>query len=291
LRHYSKPTLIVAGTLIALFCQRDALSQRPYDRDGDLDLDQIINSDNPTRARLDAMDASRRTTARLDAARMQLASDPERDRQIEATYEMLDIGVEILLGGTPQVAIDGYFDPLLLSFEETIAAQALPTYVARSDREGMYYILTAAGRDENVQAIGSYGPDAYYWKAMALNAIGNFDDAFSALDTALRYSPANSWLLSQQANWFQADGRLLDALAGFERAAELARLFSPAWAAETELSYALRGRAYILVELGRFEEAVLDYEECLEIDDKDRDAAVQLAYVRNVLERRRRREN
>jgi tetratricopeptide (TPR) repeat protein len=286
----AKSLVIAAGALTALCCQSRALAQSPFDRLGDIDYGAILNSAYPEQALRDAMNASRRESAASRLARRQLSLAPTaRDQQIEATYQLLDQGIEALFAGGPQRAIDVYFDPLLAVFEETIAVQPLPTFVARSDREGMYYILTGASRDEHVQAIGSYGPDAYYWKAIALRAMGDTDGADKLLATALEYSPANSWFHSQRASWAQAAGSTLEALAGYEEAARLARLFSPEFAREAELGFALRGRAFILVDLGRFDDAARQYEECLEIDADDREAAVQLAYVRKVIERRRRR--
>lgn len=289
----AKLTVLAAGALTCHCFQSTGLAQLPYPRDGGLDVEAIMNSADPERALRDALDANRAASTLAMLARMQASSassaNSARDQQIAATYELLDQGIETLIAGEPQRAIDVYFDPLLSVFEETIAAESLPTYVARNDREGMYYILTAAGRDEHVQAIGSYGTDAYHWKAVALRAMGNTAGADQLLARALELSPANSWLHSQRASWTQAAGDLPAALTGFERAAELARRFSPDFARDAELGLALRGRAYILVDLGRFDEAARLYEECLEIDEDDREAAVQLAYVRHVIERRGRR--
>ena len=214
------------------------------------------------------------------------SSAPGRTEQIQATYEFLDQGVERLSAGYPQLAIDQYFDPLLDAFEDMLAEQPLATYVARSDKEGMYYILTAASRDQNVQAIGSYGADVYYWKALALTLLDEREGAEASLARALELSPAHSWFLSQKAQWQKNDRHWLEALATFELAANYARLLTPADERSVELGFALRGRAYVLVELGRLEEAATQYKECLELNSDDTEAQTELAYVQELLKRR-----
>lgn len=220
----------------------------------------------------------------LAAARSSAGS--ARSDQVQATYDFLGEGIGVLESGNARRAIEDYFDPLLLVFEAMLAEQTMPTYVARSNKEGMYYILTAAGEGRNVQAIGSYGADVYYWKSEALRMLGDREGADMALERALELSPGHAWFVSESANRALADGELSAAIALFEESAELARLLSPPQNQTSELGAALRGRAYVLVESGRLEEALSQYRECLEIDPEDRSAAIEIAYLRQLIARR-----
>jgi Flp pilus assembly protein TadD len=49
-----------------------------------------------------------------------------------------------------------------------------------------------------------------------------------------------------------------------------------------ELGRARRGLGYVLVELGKLDEAEKKYQQCLVDDPKDRKAAAELEYVRGL---------
>lgn len=212
--------------------------------------------------------------------------DPERVAQLQITYEFLGDGISVLADGNAQRAVDEYFDPLLEVFEAMVEGESLPVYVARSDKEGMYYVLTEAAQDRHVQAIGSYGAEVYYWKTLALIRLNDRSAADAALARALELSPANPLFLAARAGMHLQDREYEHAVAVYDEALEFARWLSPPSEQPLEARMILLERAGALVEMGRLQEAVADYESCLEMDKDDFEARVELAYVQELIARR-----
>ena len=125
-------------------------------------------------------------------------------------------------------------------------------------------------------------PEALYYRAYALLELGNLSAAQRDLEQAISLSPANPNYLSELGYIHQLERDWKSALQTYELAEEYARTYSPEEVRTAELSRALRGLGYVLVELGRLDEAAERYEECLDLDGSDQVAAEELKYVRQL---------
>lgn len=160
-------------------------------------------------------------------------------------------------------------------------------YVARTPQETLaYMVIAATGKDKDQgkrSATALYAPwaDAYYMKAYALVELGQPEDAKAALEHAIHLSPYNSQYLSELGNIYQGEKNWPKTLDLFTRA-EGGAAFSPPDQKMADSTRAKRGLGYVLVELGRFDEAEKKYTECLAMDPGDDKSKQELAYVRAV---------
>jgi len=116
-------------------------------------------------------------------------------------------------------------------------------------------------------------------KAYALVEMGKRVEAMSALKQAIALSPWNSQYLSELGYLYAANKDWNKALETYQAAEEHAAL-SPDDTKTEELGKARRGVGYVLVELGKLDEAEKKYEQCLKENPKDSKAAAELEYVR-----------
>jgi tetratricopeptide (TPR) repeat protein len=155
-------------------------------------------------------------------------------------------------------------------------------YCSSTSTETLGYLLKAAAVDKHdAIALSATWSNAYYLKGYALQELGRLAEARSALQLALALSPWNSQYLSELGSVYQREKNWPKAKATFEQAEDQARI-SPADVKAEELARARRGLGYVLVEMGRLDEAEKKYQQCLAADPKDTKAAQELEYVRGL---------
>jgi Flp pilus assembly protein TadD len=173
-------------------------------------------------------------------------------------------------------------DPLIASYEAKYINGGKRVYEARTSQESLLYMLMAAkDKQSAVVAKGVWG-EANYAKGYTLIEMDRLDDAKPALERAIAISPRNSKYLGELGHIYQSKGNWPDALATFALAEEGASAFSPPQNRVREWTRALRGSGYVLVELGRLDEAEAKYRKCLELDPADQKAVGELRYIQDL---------
>ena len=181
-------------------------------------------------------------------------------------------------------------DKVIAAFKNHYANSKHRIYCARSSAETLGY-LVKAGADMNegkfdkgkkdAIALSSTWSSAYFVKAYALQELNRIAEAKAVLKLALELSPWNSLYLSELGSIYKLEKNWPEAKKTFEAAEEFASL-SPDDLKAAELGLARRGLGYVLVELGKLDEAEKKYLECLKDDPNDKKAAAELEYVRDL---------
>ena len=187
----------------------------------------------------------------------------------------------------PAEAIENYFDKVIASYEAMYPAGVKATYCARSAPESLLYLMQSAADMQTSVVIGPAWCDAYYLRAYGLIELGRNAQARESLEKAIAMSPKNPHYLSELASLYGREKNWKEAITRYETAYQLAREFSPPESKGIEIGEALRGKGYVLVELGRLEEAEATYKQCLEINSTDKVAIGELRYVQSRLQQQK----
>ena len=179
-------------------------------------------------------------------------------------------------------------DKVIGHYESKYPAADKRWFVARGPNESLAYMITVAAdsdkgldKRDGVALYATAWPDAYYMKGFVLVDLGKPAEARQAFEHAIALSPYNSQYLSESGNLYQSEKNWPKALELY-KAAEDGAAFTPASQQVSDSSRAKRGTGYVLVELGRLDEAEKKYMECLAMDPSDDKAKQELAYVRAV---------
>lgn len=180
-------------------------------------------------------------------------------------------------------------DKVIAAFQERYGKSKEKIYCARTSAENLGYLMKAAseldngksGGKKNAIVISPTWASAWFIKGYALEEMGKVAEAKSALKQALELSPWNSHYLSEFAYVTAIEKNFAEAKKLYEAAEEHAAL-SPDSSKTEDLARARRGIGYVLVELGKLDEAEKKYLECLKDDPNDKKAAAELEYVREL---------
>lgn len=141
-------------------------------------------------------------------------------------------------------------------------------------------MLKSAVDKNNAISLSSTWPDAYFMKAYALQDLHRLAEAKTALEQALKMSPFNAQYLAEmgeiyalEKNWSKAEQ--------LYREAEDNVPLSPQVSRAAELAVARPGLGYVLVELGKLDEAEKKYQQCIAANPNDTKAKAELQYVRD----------
>lgn len=209
-------------------------------------------------------------------------------REFEAKQtEILNAGVALVKQKRPAEAIEHDFDKVIASYQAMYPAGGKAVFCARSPTESLSYLLQSTADKREAIVLGPAWCDAYYLRAYALIDLGHKEQAREALEKALAMSPRNAHYMAELASMSRSEKDWNGALAKYEMAVQYAREFSPPVSKTIELGEALRGKGYVLVELGRLEEAEATYKQCLDINAADKIAMGELRYVQTRLQQRK----
>jgi tetratricopeptide (TPR) repeat protein len=196
-----------------------------------------------------------------------------------AQQSRLNAAIQLIQEGRPAEAIAEQLDPAIAEFRKTYAHERRKIYCSRSEVETIANLLAAASK--NIDAVVQNGnwSQAYFLKGFALADLHRIPEAREELERALALSPFNSKYLSERAHLYVIDKNWIEAEALYQRAEEQARATSPEEVKLSELTLALRGQGYVLVETGKLAEAEAKYRECIRLQPSDAKAAAELAYL------------
>jgi tetratricopeptide (TPR) repeat protein len=196
--------------------------------------------------------------------------------------QQLDKGTQLLSSGKPREAIV-YFDKVASAYEGKFRDSKAVFYCARWQVESLMYLLEAAKEKKGkTQVVSPNWAYAYYYKAYSLLDLGHVSEAKALLERAIALSPRNSQFLSELGHCYQLEKNWPMALQTFQSAEAAAGEFSPPEMKNNELSRALRGIGYSLIEQNRLDEAEKIYRQCLEINKNDSKAMNELRYIEGL---------
>jgi tetratricopeptide (TPR) repeat protein len=190
-------------------------------------------------------------------------------------------GRDALQHGNPQMAIAGYFDPVIEHFERSYRDPGKLVYAARNMQQAFIYSALPNEEKKPVQVLDSTWSDAYLMKAYALSELRSTGDAQAMLERAIVLSPMTSQYLAELGYTYQAQGKCELSIATYKRAESAAELGSDESSKTADLTRAWRGQAYCLVEQGRLDDAETLYNKCLALDPSDTKAKAELKYIKS----------
>jgi tetratricopeptide (TPR) repeat protein len=211
-------------------------------------------------------------------------TDPDKDPRM---MQLLKEARTLIDSKKPATAIEKC-DKVIAAFKATYDSRKERIYCARSSAESLGYLMKAAvdanggkATKPGAIALSSIWADAYFMKGYALQDLGRIGEAKSCVNQALHLSPLSPQYLCELGELYELEKNWPKALQTFKQAEDNNPL-APNESRSLELGQARRGIGYVLVELGKLDEAEKEYEKCLKADPNDTRAARELEYVRQL---------
>ena len=211
-------------------------------------------------------------------------ADPDKDPQMA---KLLQDARHFIDSKNPAAAIPKC-DEVIDAYKAYYGARKEKIYCARSAPETLGSLLKAAVDNKNAIALTSTWSDAYFMKAYALQDLRRLNDAEAALQQALKLSPFNSRYLAELGQLYALKKDWPQAMKAFKDAEDNANL-APDVSRADELARARRSQGYVLVELGKLNEAEEKYQQCIAANPNDSKAKAELDYVREQKAKRKSR--
>lgn len=174
------------------------------------------------------------------------------------------------------------FDNAIAACEQQYSENETKVYTSRGINETLFYMAKAAVEKQAAVAVAPTCSDALYFKGYTSVDLNQLDKAEEYISRAVKMAPMNSMYLSELGHIYQTRKQWQKAFEIFKRSEEAATTFSPSEVKIKELTRAKRAVGFALVELGKLDEAITKYKECLEIDSSDEAAKSELKYIDNL---------
>ena len=224
--------------------------------------------------------AAEPTVVAADASK---AADPA-ETAFEAEQRTALSAVRSLIAGKRLDDALAKLDEVIARYRERYPEGSTRWYVARDPNESLAYLVKAAtdldkdaGGASDARTLFVLWGDALYMKGYVLFEQQRLDEARAALDQALRLAPFHAGYLNETAEIAKAKRDWADALRLFTEAEDVAA-FSAA-NADADRAKALRGQAFVHVELGDLDAAEKALARCLDIDANDKRAKDELEFI------------
>jgi tetratricopeptide (TPR) repeat protein len=205
---------------------------------------------------------------------------PESTRQPASEMPVLSQGRKAVERHDPELAIAGFYDPVIEHFERIYRDSGKRVYAARNQMQVFIYVALPNEEKKPVEVLDSTWSDAYLMKAYALVEMRKFGDAQVTLERAISLSPLTAQYISELAYTYQAQGQCERSIASYQQAQSAAEMGSDDTTKTADLTRAWRGQGYCLVEQGRLDEAEALYRKCLALDPTDTKAKDELEYIK-----------
>jgi tetratricopeptide (TPR) repeat protein len=201
--------------------------------------------------------------------------DPDKDPQM---MKLLQEARHNIDSKNPEAAI-AKCDQVINAYKAYYGGSKKKILCARSPEESLGLMMKAAVDKNNAISLSFVWSDAYFMKAYALEDLGRMSEAKATLQQALKLSPFNAQYLAEMGQIYAREKNWSKAEQLYREAEDNAPL-SPPEARAGDLARARRGLGYVLVELGKLDEAEKKYQECIATDPNDTKAKAELQYVR-----------
>ncbi len=175
-------------------------------------------------------------------------------------------------------------DEALAGYQATFANEKRRINSIRQPAEALLYMAQAANDGVNAIAVEFEYGFAWYLRGYLLVELGRLDEALVMLRKAVELSPMNAQYQSELGNLHQMRKDWSAALAAYESARD-ASGFSPEDSKRHDEGRALRGQGFVLIEMGRLDDAEAALRQALALDPQDRGAANELEYIRQMREK------
>ena len=199
-------------------------------------------------------------------------------------FKMYIEGFKVLQAGKNKKAIEDYFNPIINYYTNFYSNKEYNVYNSRTTTETLYYLALSVSKNGNKEAkvFTNTFADAYYYKGYALYNLGNIDLAKKSLKKAIELSPANARYYSELAYFYQTENNWTMSSILFLQAIEFVSSTSPKKYKNIELSRALRGYGFVLIEKNDLNKAEITFKKCLEINKNDNKAKKELKYIKQL---------
>ncbi len=211
-------------------------------------------------------------------------SDPDKDPQVA---ELLRDARYLVDSRNPAAAIPKC-DAVINAYKTHYSSSKQKIFCARTSAEALGVLLKAAVDKNNAIVLSSTWSDAYFMKAYALQDLHRLSEAKTMLQQALKLAPFNSQYLAEMGEIYGREKNWSKAEQIYREAEDNAPL-SPEASRADDLGRARRGLGYVLVELGKLDEAEKEYQQCIAANPNDTKAKAELQYVREQKAKRRAR--
>ena len=208
--------------------------------------------------------------------------DPDKDPQM---MKLLQDARHLIDSKNPAAAI-AKCDAVIGAYKAHYGDSKQKIFCARSPEESLGLMMKAAVDKNNAIALSFIWSDAYFMKAYALEDLGRIGEAKATLQQALKLSPFNAQYLAEMGQIYAREKNWSKAKQLYQEAEDHASLSPPASKAD-DLAKARRGLGYVLVELGKLDEAEKKYQQCIAANPNDTKAKAELQYVREQKAKRK----
>ena len=181
---------------------------------------------------------------------------------------------QVLVREAAQLASQGNTEAALVQVDEALAdytsrfsGEQGRVYSIRDGAEALLYMAMAANDGQQATAVEFEYGFAWYLRGYLLVEQQRLDEALGSLEKAAELSPMNSQYLSEAAHIHQGRKDWARALDLYERAEGYSAFSGDQ--AQQHKARALRGQGFVLVRMGRLDEAEKAYREALAIDPAD----------------------
>ena len=205
------------------------------------------------------------------------AAEEARDTAAAASVAIVEKAFAEINDSNPQKAID-LVEPLIAADEQMIAKERRRVYCGMSTTETVGYMLLAASDKKDAVAVDRGVCDALFAKAFALVDLNRTAEAQAAFKHLLELAPSHSQYAAELANTYRLQKDWQASLAAYETAEGNAGLADKDDIAN-RTCIALRGQGYVLVELGRWDDATRAYRKCLKTIPKEPKSLAELGYI------------
>jgi hypothetical protein len=207
------------------------------------------------------------------------AAASEEHEKPSPEYTLLEKGRHWLETGDPERAITVAFDPVIEHFESAYQGTKSRVYSAQSMQQAILYSVLPGPEQQTTEVLDGVWANAYLLKGYALLELKNARGAQHALEAAVALSPMNSQYLAELAYAFQVQGDCDKSIATYAQAESAAALGSDDETKTRDVTRALRGQGYCLIEQGKLTEAETMYKKSLSLDPGDKKALGELKYI------------
>lgn len=151
-------------------------------------------------------------------------------------------------------------------------------YCAQSQAETLLYLLEAANSKRNAVVLLPMLCNAMFGKAFSLVELRRYPEALATLQRLVKLAPHNALYLIEYGQLLARLKQPEQALPLMRKAEEEAKL-APDGSRSILTASAMRGQGYVLVELGRLDEAEAAYRKSLTVMPDHRGALAEIEYI------------
>lgn len=191
--------------------------------------------------------------------------------------ETISQAFSAIQAGDPARAL-AMVEPVVASFDKEFSGEKRRIFCSQTAEQDGYYLTTAEGGADNVRLVTVTWCDALYVKAFALVDLGRLDDAQSAFERLVTFSPKHARYLNELAYVLLKKKEWQHSIDTY-RSAEAAATFTPQ-RRDYERCVSFRGMGYDLVELGRLDDAEAAYRKCLAIIPDEPKSLGEIEYIK-----------